>query len=346
MTRRADPKARAEPVTLRDIADRVGVSIATVSRVLSFDPTLSVGDATRAAIVETAEAMNYAPRRRRPRASAAKVAGKRVALLHFRRPEEELADPYFVAMRLGIETRCADLQLELTKLYRTDDGMAQIPRETRAVLVVGEHSAEEVAQVRALFPHVVFVDWHPPGDDCDAVQSDRGLATRKLVAALSDLGYARIAFAGWPKEGGGLESRAQAYVDWMTEAGRHDPALLVMGANNEQSGHDAALQVLALEPRPDALVVTNDTMAVGAYRAIEKRGLAIPQDIAVASFNDISAARFLSPPLTTVRLPAETIGSVAVELLAERMAGRALARQVTVETQIVWRSSTRRPEGA
>lgn len=341
MAETTKPKARTEPVTLRHIADRVGVSVATVSRVLSFDPTLSVGEATRAAIVETAEAMNYEPRRRRVRTPVAKL-GTRIALLHFRRPEEELADPYFVAMRLGIETRCAALRLELTKLYRTEDALAQIPHEARGVIVVGRHDEAVVAALRARHPHAVFVDWHPPGDDCDAVQADLGLASHKLISALSGLGYRRIAFAGWPL-GDGLEPRARAYVDWMTAAGRFDPALLVLGENNEQSGHDAAMKVLDLDPLPDALITTNDTMAVGAYRAIEKRGLRIPQDIAVASFNDISAARFLSPPLTTVRLPAETIGAVAVDLLAERMAGRALARQVTVETKIVWRSSTRKP---
>ena len=209
MVETAKPKARVEPVTLRQIADRVGVSVATVSRVLSFDPTLSVSDATRASIVETAEAMNYEPRRRRTRAPAVRTGATRIALLHFRRPEEELADPYFVAMRLGIETRCAALHLELTKLYRSGDSMAQIPREARGVIVVGRHGDVDVDALRARHPHAVFVDWHPPGDDCDAVQSDLGLASRKLIAALSGLGYGRIAFAGWPQDDG-LEPRARA----------------------------------------------------------------------------------------------------------------------------------------
>ena len=342
MVETSKQKGGGASVTLRQIADRVGVSVATVSRVLSFDPTLSVGEATRASVIETAEAMNYEPRRRRSRVPASRTSATRIALLHFRGPEYELSDPYFVAMRLGIETRCAALELEVTKLYRTGADMARIPREARGIIVVGRHDDAGIAALRARHPHVVFVDWHPPGDDCDAVQADLGLATRKLLTGLEEIGYRRIALAGWTQEDG-QEPRTAAYVDWMTQAGLFDPDLLVMGENSEESGHDVALRLLDRADPPDALVTTNDTMAVGAYRAIHERGLRIPDDIAVASFNDISAARFLSPPLTTVRLPAEAIGAQAVDLLAERMAGRDLARQVTIETQIVWRSSTRKP---
>ena len=84
---------------------------------------------------------------------------------------------------------------------------------------------------------------------------------------------------------------------------------------------------------------------MGAYRAIHELGVSIPEDVAVASFNDISVAQFLNPPLTTIRLPSEEIGETAVELLLERAAGRELAKRITLASQIIWRSSTRAPEG-
>ena len=87
-------------------------------------------------------------------------------------------------------------------------------------------------------------------------------------------------------------------------------------------------------------------MAVGAYRAIHEMGLSIPGDIAVASFNDISVAQFLNPPLTTVHLPAEEIGEGAVELLMERAGGRELPKRVTLATSVRWRGSTRLPVSA
>ncbi|SHI37799.1 LacI family DNA-binding transcriptional regulator [Wenxinia saemankumensis] len=343
MPPRKDTEGRRGPVTLRNIADRVGVSVATVSRVLNFDPALSVSEATRQSVIETAEAMNYEPRRRRPRA-VAPTGLKRIALLHFRGPRSELADPYFVAMRLGIETRCAALQLEVTKIYRgEDDSPARIPREAKGVIVIGRHPDEEIAVLRARHPNLVFVDWAPPGDDVDCVASDLELAATKLLTGLEGLGYRRIAFAGWAEDTDATtpEARARAYRAWAEGRGAFDPDLLRIGVNSEQSGHDVTGAFLSLPRPPDAIVVSNDTMAMGAYRAIQERGLKIPGDVALASFNDISAARFLSPPLTTVRLPAEAIGVQAVDLLAERMSGRDLARQVKIETKIAWRSSTR-----
>lgn len=84
-------------------------------------------------------------------------------------------------------------------------------------------------------------------------------------------------------------------------------------------------------------------MAIGAYRAIHEMGLRIPDDIAVASFNDISVAQFLNPPLTTVHLPAQEIGETAVELLLEQAGGRELRRRLTLATTVLWRESTRSP---
>jgi LacI family transcriptional regulator len=82
-------------------------------------------------------------------------------------------------------------------------------------------------------------------------------------------------------------------------------------------------------------------MAVGAYRALHELGLRIPQDIAVASFNDISVAQFLNPPLSTVHLPSEEIGETSVDLLMERIAGRQTAKHIVLAARMIWRGSTK-----
>ncbi len=121
----------------------------------------------------------------------------------------------------------------------------------------------------------------------------------------------------------------------------YDERLCLTDGKTEQSGYELTRRILSEKQRPDALVTGNDNMAVGAYRAIHEMGLRIPDDIAVASFNDISVAQFMSPPLTTVHLAAEEIGEGAVELLLERMSGRELPKRVTLATSLRWRGSTR-----
>lgn len=341
-------------VTLKQIANAVGVSQATVSRVLNFDATLSVSPQTRQAIIETAEALNYAtPRNRNRSASDAseRVEAIKVALVHFLRPDQELADPYYVSLRLGIETRCAALQIETVKIYHTD----RMPdpktlKATSGVIAIGAHQPEEVAWLKRHSRCVVFADFAPPDDSVDAVHSNLTLATRKLLAALGEAGYVRIGFIGW-WDGGQVGvtqakgERGLAYIAWQTEQGRYDPALCLFDSNTEESGYHLTRQIMAQPNRPDALIAGNDNMAVGAYRALHEMGLRIPEDVAVASFNDISVAQFLNPPLTTVHLPSEQIGETAVDQMLELIQGRKLAKRTTLASRIIWRGSVRRPKG-
>jgi LacI family transcriptional regulator len=174
------------------------------------------------------------------------------------------------------------------------------------------------------------------------------LAMRKLLQSLTSAGYKRIGFAGWVDVYDGVpsvtpERRCRAYMQWAEEAGVFDPRLCLTGSKAEESGYKLARQMLSEDNRPDALITANDNMAMGAYRAIHELGLRIPEDIAVASFNDISAAQFMNPPLTTVHLAAEEIGETAVDLLLEQVGGRELRRRMMLATSIRWRGSTRSP---
>lgn len=331
----------------------MGVSTATVSRVLNFDPSLSVAPHKRQAIIETAEAMNYATPRARNRANQQGLS--KVALVHFLRPEQELADPYYVGLRLGIESRCQALKVETVKVYHTDSMPdATLLQSASGVIAIGSHGEEGIAWLRKHARHLVFADFAPPDDESDSVASDLAASMRKLLGALKQRGYKRIGFAGWTAEGSGAkgeaqsEIRCQTYVDWTRQNASFDPSICVtdlpVDRNFEKLGYGLAMRLMQQEAPPDAIVTCNDNIAVGAYRAIHELGLDIPDDVAVASFNDISVAQFLNPPLSTIHLPSEEIGETAVELLLERVAGRELVKRITLASQVIWRGSTRAPE--
>ena len=312
-------------VTLKEIAKAVGVSSATVSRVLNFDQTLSVTAKTRQAIIETAEALKYETPRARNRAYQQGLG--KVALVHYLRPDQEFVDPYYVGLRLGIESRCQALKIETIKVYHTDSlPEASLLRGASGIIAIGRHDENEIAWLKRHNRNLVFADFSPPTDEIDSVETDLVLATRKLLQSLSQAGYRRIAFAGWVDVYDGVaptrvERRCRAYMEWAKEAGVFDERICLTDGKTEDSGYKLTRQILSQSDRPDALI--------------------IPNDIAVASFNDISVAQFLNPPLTTVHLPAEEIGEGAVELLLERMGGRELPKRVTLATSIRWRGSTR-----
>ena len=334
-------------VTIKQIAKKVGVSSATVSRVLNFDTSLSITDIKRQAIIETAEALNYATPRARNRAIQQGVS--KIALVHFLSPDQELVDPYYVGLRLGIERRCQAFKIETIKLYHSESlPDAGVLQSVSGVIAIGSHSDAEMDWIGRMARNVVFADFTPSDDLFDSVDCDRMLAMRKLLQGLSQAGYERIAFVGWDEIYNGVrrtfsEERARSYKQWMTAHGRFEEDLCRIEDNSEQSGYRLTRELLALPRPPEAIVACNDNMAVGAYRAIAEAGLSMPADIAVASFNDISVAQFLNPPLTTVRLPSEEIGETAVDLLLERAAGRELSKHITLASETKWRGSTRLP---
>jgi LacI family transcriptional regulator len=342
-------------VTIKEIAHAVGCSPATVSRVLNYDATLSISAKKRQAVIETAEALNYATPRNRNRmvvaggaAQALAPGAGRIALVHFLRPAQELTDPYYIGVRLGIESRCQALKIEVVKVYHTDRmPEASLLRDASGVIAVGRHAEEEVEWLRSHSRNLVFADFSPELDTNDSVESDVQLATRKLLTAIHALGYRRIGFIGWIEHVNQVphhyvERRCRTYIGWMKDAGLFDPELCMTEKLTTDSGYNLARAMMQKQKPPEVLVTCNDNMAIGAYRAIRELGLRIPEDIAVTGFNDIPVAQLLSPPLTTVKIPAELIGETAVDLLLERFAGRDIAKKVVLATELVWRESTRR----
>ena len=333
-------------VTLKEIAKAVGVSSAAVSRVLNFDTTLSVSAETRRAIIEKAEALNYETPRRRNR-KAEPNPGK-IVLVHFLSPDQELVDPYYVGLRLGVERRCHSLGIESTKLYQADLSLnSEVLRKASGVIVVGPYDEGGLELLAQNSRHLVFADFSPVSDDFDSVQNDLALATLKLLNALVDMNYRRIGFIGWVESRGAgpfEEIRCRTFLDWQKTNGKFDQRLCLTERNTEESGYTLVHKMMKSAKRPDVIVTASDNMAVGAYRALHELNLKIGKDIAVASFNDISAAQFLHPPLSTIRLPAEEIGETAVELLSERIAGRQIGKRITLASQLIWRSSTRKPQ--
>jgi LacI family transcriptional regulator len=264
--------------------------------------------------------------------------------------DRELIDPYYVALRLGIERRCQQEGIDLAKIYEGASPQgARMFRGTMGVIVVGQLGEEGESFLKTTGKQWVYADSCPSTDEYDSVQSDLAMATTKLLDGLLACNYRNIAFIGW-RESRSLspydELRCSTYVKWSKANSKFDPQHCLTAQNNEEGGHELTLKLMRSKNRPDAIVTGSDNMAVGAFRALRELGMDIGKDIGVASFNDISVAQFMHPSLTTVRLPAEEIGEAAVDLLVERAKGRSLGKRLTLASRIIWRNSTRRPKPA
>ena len=179
-------------------------------------------------------------------------------------------------------------------------------------------------------------------DDLDRVEAGFGSAMPQLMDHLFALGHRRIGFV----YGVGSPNMATMRLRLFRQAYHQhgfpfDEALLIHCDKSMEDSYRATQTLLAIQPRPTAIITVNDLLAMGALRAIHEAGLRVPQDISVAGFDDIAMASYLTPPLTTVRANAQEIGRQAARLALARIQQPDLPVQTArVEAELVVRAST------
>lgn len=337
-------------VTLKEIAEKVGVSTSAVSRVLNYDETLSISEKKRRNIFDTAEALNYATPRRRNRTEPIRTTVSQsqlqtLSIAHYLTREEELADPYFVGIRLGIESRCEKLNIEPIMNYmKNGKHNLSAMSDTSAIIAIGPHNSEQIAQLRSLNTPLTFIDSEEDDDEAFTIACDLSLAMKKVIHSLQTFGYKKIGFIGSPLPENDLynnfsKQRHKAFLHYMNDSQTLNPNW-VRFKTDASSGYELCKEILSSNDElPDSIIAANDNIAIGAYRAIKEAGLTVGKDIGIVGFNDIPAAQFLEPPLSSIRLPAQQLGEAAVDLAIESSISGRVARKVILATTMVCRQS-------
>ena len=325
--------------TLKDIATEAGVSLATVSRVLNDDPTLNVKEETKHRILEVAEKLEYKSTSSR-KTQVHTVGHHHILAIYSYQQDLEINDPYYLAIRHGIETQCEKLGIELTNCY-FNNALPELKKVT-GVLIVGQPSRAIRDAATALTDNVCFIDFHEPGSSYDAVDIDLVRIAKEVIDFFIAQGARRIGFIGGQDEPGKADIREVAFVEYGRLKGVVSEEDIWRGGFSSSSGYELAKTMLARADFPAALFVASDSIAIGVLRAIHERGLAIPEAISLISVNDIPTARFTFPPLSTVRIHSEMMGSQGVNLLVEKARdGRALPLNVFVPSVLKLRGTTR-----
>ena len=325
--------------TLKDIATEAGVSLATVSRVLNDDPTLNVKEETKHRILEVAEKLEYKSTSAR-KAQVHTVGHHHILAIYSYQQDLEINDPYYLAIRHGIETQCEKLGIELTNCY-FNNALPELKKVT-GVLIVGQPSRAIRDAATALTDNVCFIDFHEPGSGYDAVDIDLVRIAKEVIDFFIAQGARRIGFIGGQDEPGKADIREVAFVEYGRLKGVVSEEDIWRGGFSSSSGYELAKTMLAKADFPTALFVASDSIAIGVLRAIHERGLSIPEDISLISVNDIPTARFTFPPLSTVRIHSEMMGSQGVNLLVEKARdGRARPLNVFVPSVLKLRGTTR-----
>lgn len=324
--------------TIKDIASKARVSIATVSRVLNFDETLNVTDSTKQRIFEAAEELNYVKKKD----NNIKKSTYRVAIANWYTEKEEVLDPYYLSIRMAIEQRCASENIEVLKL---SPFFTTYIKELDGIIAIGKFGHIELEKLKTVSRNIVFVDCSPESEVYDSVVSDFKYATINIINYLVGLGHKNIGYInGVEYVNGGTEvfvdRRVRTYKEEMTVRGLDFKENLYIGNFTPQSGYELMKKALGAKNNVTAYIIANDSMAIGAYKAINEAGLKIPEDISIVSYNDNITSQFIVPALTTVKIHMEFMGETAVDLLIERLKdGREIAKKIVIPTLLIKRDS-------
>ncbi|QMU08189.1 LacI family DNA-binding transcriptional regulator [Levilactobacillus suantsaii] len=330
--------------TLKDIAQTVGVSLATVSRVLNYDRTLSVSDQTRKQIFEVAENLNYAKLKRRTA-----VTGKplKIAVVQWYSKAKELDDLYYMSIRLGLEKRSEQRHLLTMRTFKND--LTKIDTDVDGIIAIGKFSPQQVTALASLTPNLVFVDQDQLERGYDSVVTDFDIAVQQVVDHFTQHGQTRIGLlhgTEWSTDHQCrlIDPRYQVFKRLLQAQGTYDDHLVFAGNYTNDSGYQQMKRAIVMlgDQLPPAFFVTNDPMAAGALKALREAQVAVPQRVSVIGFNDTTIARYVFPELSSVHVNTELMGTTAVDMIENRIrTGRHTPQRVTVGTRLVLRESTR-----
>lgn len=323
------------PATIYDVAALAKLSIATVSRVLQG--TGPVSAKARARVDQAAHELNYVPLR-----AARSLAVQRHEAHGLVLPD--LAGPFYGDLLMGYERWAGERgqSVILTVTHGNPDPLRSLRDLAGRVdgIVVHGNALDLPAVLdlrRANVPIVLIA--HPPVTGCDSVRSESASSAEQLTSRLLEHGRQNLLFVGDPDGSFDVSERYTGFSAALRARGLTVPEPERVPLT-EDAGTTFAAKLLEATSRPDGLVCANDELALAVMKTLGEHGVVVPDEVVVTGWDDVMAARYVSPGLTTVRQPMAELGRLAAQRLHERITGeRTRARNDVLGTELVLRGS-------
>lgn len=303
-------------VTIKDVARRANVSVATVSRALNGHQ--NVAEAVRSRVLRVADELRYSPHH-----AARSLSSRRTGTIGVVLPD--LYGEFFSELMRGIDQVARERGLHLlvssyhghlqeqgaalrTMRGRVDGLLLMSPFVDGAEALAGELSPT--------MPAVLMNSTRVAGARASVGVDNHGGAVT-MMRHLVEAGHRRIAFIAGPEDNFDARERLRGYREALAQALPEHAPWVLQGDFDEASGHRAGQALLAADARPDAVFAANDMMALGCLFALTQGGVRVPEDIALAGFDDIPLSRYVHPALTTMRVEIAELGARAIRRLLE-----------------------------
>jgi LacI family transcriptional regulator len=331
--------------TIKDIAELAGVSPATVSRVLNGDKEISVREETRKKIYEAAEELEYIPLKEKYSKRTRESVKYKILIVSSFTDQIEFEDPYYLSIRFGIDREVKEQELDVEKVYKVNGDFLISGSTFDGVIGIGSFTKDEIRKLSTYSETILFLDSSPNPFLYDSIVADLDQAIVQMIDYLQKNGHQSIGYIGGREdiEGEEVDLRERAFINHMNKLGRLDPRHIHIGSFSIDSGYELVKKYVNQSKIPDAYIIANDSMAIGALKGFSEKGISVPGDVSMISMNDIPTAKFTMPPLTTIKIYSEDMGSYAVRMLIDRLStDRTVAVKSIVAMNLIERDSVRK----
>ena len=335
-------------MTLKEIAKEAGVAPSTVSRILNNQGHLAASQETQDRVWEVVHRLGYVPNNAAKKLRSGEKAeanrGTTIACL-YARMGRSMDSPFFLDIARGIEIEAFSHNCFMRYSLTTGDlsTMRTFTEVPAGIAVLGRCDKRVLHDLKGIVPSVIYAGLNSIHADYDQVISDGKDAACKVMDYLVELGHKHIAYIGETTE----EIRYIGYREKLMEYRiPFRPEYVVDRLLSADGGYSGMKLLMETAPEITAVFCANDQTAIGAAKAAQVMGLRIPEDVSIASIDDIEMAKYMFPPLTTVHIPTAEIGSVAAKILIDRIqGGHKLPMKISLPSRLIVRESCAPPKG-
>lgn len=305
--------------TIKDIALKVGVSSAAVSRVLNYDKDISVSEETRNAIFKVAEELKYKKKKVYPPIN-------NVAILNWVSSGEEVEDMYYKSICEEMVAQAAKRNILVTQINK-GMGIEAVPNDIEAFIGIGKFWRKEVMYLKQITPNGVFVDTSPDEHTYDSVRPNLNSIMNQMCNYFVDKGHTKIGFVGVTDmdidNGQSLmDLREWSFRESMTYYKRlNEDYIFITEDLTVNAGYSLGIKCIEKlgDELPTAFCLASDTLAIGFLQALNEKNIVIPDRVAVFSINNSSISQYVSPPLSTYHIDVPIMCDTTLSLLQERV---------------------------
>ncbi|MCD7826902.1 MAG: LacI family DNA-binding transcriptional regulator [Clostridiaceae bacterium] len=342
--------------TLKDIAEKAGVSQGTVSRILNKDNTLSVSAETREKVLGIAAEFGYKSvaeryqQEKEKTGSAGVRSDKKIGIAQMFEMDALQEDIYYLVMKNVLDEECFARGWNTVSLFRNESGrfVKNDKNKLDGVVAIGRFTYEEMEDFRKCSDHVVVMDSSPDEMKYYSIVSNYHMAVRLMLQYFWDMGHRRIAYIGAVNTFNNekrltMDPRFYYYRNSMDITGRFDQNLVIDCEMNAQSAYKALVSYIdQYKAPPEALFVSSDATAPGVMKAIQDKGFAVPDDVSIITYNNTALSKCCNPPLDSIEVYMKEYADSVISCLERLWKGQCIPRKIVIPCSLVNRGSVKR----